>query len=107
MPKSSQLTQLKFSYKEVAEALVRQAKLHDGIWGILIQFGIKGANIGTTDEPGDDIQPAAIVPVMQVGLQRFDKENNLSVDAARVNPRPKRKPRSRKTIGSGSAKKAK
>lgn len=104
MPETSQLN---FSYKEVAEALVRKADLHEGFWGVLMNFGIKGSNIGTTEEPGGDMLPAAIVPVLQVGLQRFDKETNLSVDAAKVNPKPKTKPRSRKQTGSGPTKKVK
>jgi hypothetical protein len=27
-----------------------------------------------------------MVPVVAIGLQRFEKENGLSVDAAKVNP---------------------
>jgi hypothetical protein len=30
--------------------------------------------------------PAAIVPILEIGLQKFDKETNLSVNAAEVNP---------------------
>jgi hypothetical protein len=29
--------------------------------------------------------PAAIIPVLEIGLQKFEKENNLSIDAASVN----------------------
>ena len=104
MPETSQLN---FSFKEVAEALVRKADLHEGVWGIVFQFGIQGANIGTTEKPGDDMQPAAIVPILGLGLQRFDKESNLSVDAAKVNPKPKRKSRSQTRTGSGATKKGK
>jgi hypothetical protein len=43
---------------------------------------------------------------MSVGLQRFDTINNLSVDAAVVNPRQKHPPRSLKSIGSGKTKMA-
>jgi len=73
-----------FKYKEIAEALVKYQDLHEGIWGIYIEFGIQGANIGTVQE--DNILPAAIVPVVGVGLQRFEKLTSLSVDAAEVNP---------------------
>jgi hypothetical protein len=79
--------QFVFAYKEVAEALVKQQGIHEGIWGIYMEFGIQGANIGS--DPGDaSMLPAAIIPVLKLGLQRFEKENNLSVDAGRVNPEP-------------------
>jgi hypothetical protein len=79
----AEATQIVFTYKEVAEALLKTQQIHDGIWGIYIRFGIQGANIGPTPA---DLQPAVIVPVMQIGLQKFDQENNLAVDAAKVNP---------------------
>ena len=28
-----------------------------------------------------------MIPILQMGIQRFEKENNLSVDAAKVNPK--------------------
>jgi hypothetical protein len=77
-------TQIVFSYKEVAEALLKTQDIHEGFWGIFIKFGISAANVGPAQ---DSLMPAAIVPVLQIGLQKFDAENNLSVDAALVNPR--------------------
>jgi hypothetical protein len=77
-----------FKHKEIAEALVKHLGLHEGIWGILVEFGISAANIGNPD--GDQL-PAAIVPILHIGLQRYEKLNSLSVDAAKVNPPPKKK----------------
>ena len=74
-------TQIVFSHKEVAEALITQQGIRDGIWGLYIKFGIKGMNVGSSD---DDLQPTAVVPILQIGLQKFDKVNNISVDAARI-----------------------
>jgi len=85
MPEKNQIA---FNYKEVAEALIRQENIHEGIWSLYIVFGIQGANIGPT--PGSELVPAAIVPVLKIGLQKADKESNLAVDAAIVNP-PKSK----------------
>jgi len=85
MPETEQIT---FKHKEIAAVLVREAGLHEGIWGLWIKFGIKAANIGTTEEPGDDLMPAAIIPVLQIGLQRFEKETAIAVDASKVNPAP-------------------
>jgi hypothetical protein len=87
MAEASQIT---FSYKEVAGALVKQQGLHEGIWGLFVKFGLAATNIGPNDT---DLKPAAMLAVMELGLQRFEKENNLSVDAAKVNPKgrsPKR-----------------
>lgn len=78
-------TQIIFSYKEVVEALVKKYGLHEGIWGLWVKFGIKAANIGTTDI---DLKPAAIIPILELGLQKFEKENSISVDASKVNPKP-------------------
>jgi hypothetical protein len=76
-------TQIVFKHKELAEILVKSQSIHDGIWGLYIRFGIGASNVGPSEA---DLQPAAIVPVLEIGLQKFDKETNLSVDAAKVNP---------------------
>ena len=77
-----------FNYKEVAEALVKQQDLHEGLWTVTMKFGI-GAAIGGPSE--DQAVPTAMVPVLNIGLTRATKENNLTVDAARVNPVTKAK----------------
>jgi hypothetical protein len=77
-----------FSYKEIAEALVKQEEIHEGLWGIYVEFGIGAANIGTTPESNDTV-PAAIVPIQRIGIQKFDQPSNMTVDAAEVNPAPK------------------
>ncbi len=82
----AEASQIIFSFKEIAEALVKRHGLHDGIWGIFVKFGIQASNIGPTE---NDYKPAAIIPILELGLQKFDKENNLSVDAAKVNPKPR------------------
>ena len=83
MPKTNSI---EFDYKEVAEALILNNDIHEGLWGISIKFGIQGANIETSEGSGN-VTPSAIVPILKLGLQRFDKQNNLTVDAAKVNPK--------------------
>jgi hypothetical protein len=73
-----------FTHAQVSEALVKYNDIHEGIWGLYVEFGIAGVNVGPTQE---DINPAAIVPILKVGLQTFDKANNMTVDAAVVNPK--------------------
>ncbi len=76
-------TQIVFKHKEVVEALLKKQDIHEGIWGLFLRFGIQGLNIGMS---ADDLMPAAVVPVLEIGLQRFPEENNIAVDAAKVNP---------------------
>jgi len=85
-----------FNHKEVAEALVRKADIHEGLWGLYVEFGIAAANVGSSPEEG--LNPAAIVPILKLGIQKFEKPNNLTVDASEVNPKgkPKIKPKKKK-----------
>jgi len=76
---------IKFTYKELAEAMGKSKNIHEGIWGIFVEFGIGATNISQSGK-GEDIIPAAIVPAISIGLQRFEKSNNLAVDASEVNP---------------------
>jgi len=77
-----------FSYKELATVLIKHQQIHEGFWSVVVQLGLQGANIkvGPSEE---DVVPAAIVPMMKIGLQKLDKPTPISVDAAEVNPPPK------------------
>ncbi|MGH7204681.1 MAG: hypothetical protein ACREI2_00570 [Nitrospiraceae bacterium] len=83
MPEVKQVT---FTFKEIVEALLKKHGIHEGIWGIYIEFAIQGTNL----ESPTGVHPAAIVPVLKIGLQRMDKVTPISVDAAEVNPPPSR-----------------
>ncbi len=86
----AETSQIVFTFKEVVEALIKQHGVHDGIWSIFVRFGIKAANVGSSEA---DAIPTAIIPLVEIGLQKGESENNISVDASRVNPR------SRPTLG--------
>ncbi|HLA12890.1 MAG TPA: hypothetical protein VJ023_20055 [Pyrinomonadaceae bacterium] len=73
-----------FDYKEVAEALIKKQDIHEGFWGIGIEFGFGAQNVKTPK----GYAPAAIIPVQKIGLNRWDEPNNMTVDAAQVNPAP-------------------
>ncbi len=79
MPEIKQVT---FTYKEIVEALLIKQNVHEGIWGIYMEFAIQGTNI----ESHAGTYPAAVVPVVKIGLQKMDKVGPISVDAAEVNP---------------------
>jgi hypothetical protein len=74
-----------FDYKEIAEILIKAQGIHEGLWGIYIEFGFGAANIQAGPSQ-DMVLPAAIIPVKSIGIQRFDEPNSLTVDAAEVNP---------------------
>jgi hypothetical protein len=76
-------TQFAYKHKELVEILVKAQGLHEGIWGLFVRFGLGASNVGPSE---DQLQPAAVIPILEIGLQRFEKETNISVDAAKVNP---------------------
>ena len=80
----AEANQILFDYKEVAEALIRKHNIREGLWGLYFEFGFGAANLG--DDASKVLTPTAIVSVRKLGLQRFPEENNLTVDAAKVNP---------------------
>ena len=79
MPEAKQII---YTFKELATLMVKDQGIREGYWGIYARFGIGAANTGPSET---DIKPTALVPIVELGLQRFDELNNLSVDAAAVN----------------------
>lgn len=84
-----------FSFQELATLMIKQQDIHEGLWGVFVRFGIGAANAA---EPSGQLLPTALVPVKEIGLQRFDELNNLTVDAAVVNPRPSLGPEKKKSL---------
>lgn len=80
MPESQNIT---FTHSQVSEALIKYHNIHEGLWGLYVVFGISATNAGPSQ---DEINPAAIVPILKLGLQKFDRPNNMTADAAVVNP---------------------
>jgi len=80
MPEPNNIT---FSYAEAVTALIKAANIHDGIWALFVRFGLSATNIGESDAM---LRPAAIIPIIEIGLQKADKESNIAVDAKKVNP---------------------
>lgn len=78
-------TEIMFKHKEVVGALLKQHGIHEGFWMLSINFGIGAGNVGQTEDQSD-LNPAAIIPILNIGIKRVDQLNNLSADAAEVNP---------------------
>jgi hypothetical protein len=77
-----------FTYKEIATVLLKHQGIHEGLWGVTMQMSLQATNVKVTPA-GEDVVPAAIIPIIKMGIQKFDKPNPLTVDAAQVNPPPK------------------
>jgi hypothetical protein len=75
-----------FSFKQIAEALVKAQGIHEGLWAIYVEFGIGAGHIpaGLNTET---ILPAAVIPIVKMGIQRAEQPTPLTVDAAEVNPK--------------------
>lgn len=87
---------LRFSHKEVVIALLKEKNIHEGIWMLDAKFALIGAQVGLT--PDDkNIYPAAIIPLIDLGIAKTDKLNPLAVDAAVENPKPKTRARTKKS----------
>lgn len=79
----AEISKYTFSFKEIVETLVKKQGLREGLWALDIRFGMQATNFGPNES---DVKPTAIVPILEIGIQRVDKENNLTVDAAKLNP---------------------
>jgi hypothetical protein len=81
----AEITSFSFNLKEITELLVKKADIHEGLWGITVEFALGATNISAgPDDP--NMLPAAIVPVKRIGIQKSDEPTPLTVDAALVNP---------------------
>lgn len=72
-----------FEPKEIVEMLIKKQDLHEGIWGLLVNFNFSAVNAGPTE---DQMLPTLVAAVSRIGLQPFPKEGNISLDAAKINP---------------------
>lgn len=82
MPEAKNYT---FNYTELAEILVKKLDIHEGLWGLYVEFNFGVANVPVSPD-GKLLAPAALATIKSIGIQRFDAPNNLTVDAAVVNP---------------------
>lgn len=76
-----------FKYEEIIEALLKHEGIHEGIWGLHIKFALQVGNINLS--PSEErLVPGLIIPLLKFGIQKADKPGGITVDAAKVNPRP-------------------
>jgi len=76
-----------FTVREVTEMLIKHARIHEGIWGPVFEFGLAAANVPVAGPNNEfSLRPTGMVSILQIGIKRFDEPNPLTVDAEKVNP---------------------
>lgn len=74
-----------YEHKDLVTALVKDKGIHEGLWALTVQFGLGALNVNQAGDT-EEINPAAIVPLLKLGIRSTDTTNGLTVDAAVVNP---------------------
>ncbi len=72
-----------FTFKELVEYLLKKHDIHEGIWGIYVEFKFAAINAGDTI---GTIIPASVSGVNKIGIMPFTRESNIAFDAAKLNP---------------------
>lgn len=75
-----------FDHRAIVEELIKRQGLHEGHWMLTVELGLKGTNVNTQTESGMSLVPAGLVIISRVGITSVTEPNDLSVDAAQVNP---------------------
>lgn len=91
MPDSQPREPILVTYKDLAELMVKHKGIHHGLWGVYIRFGLKATNMPVQADDEITLMPAAILPIVEIGIQEFHEASALTVDAAAVNPKRKGK----------------
>lgn len=87
----SEISGLDFSHQDVLKALLKSADIHEGIWSLGVKFGITGVNIQLPGSP--NVDPAAIVNLANLRIEKATELGPLTADAAVVNPRSAKIPK--------------
>jgi hypothetical protein len=75
----------RFSIHDLLVALLRDQNIHEGYWGLTVQFEAKGTAVPIAGKPGENL-PALAVAVSGVTLVPATEGESGAVDASLVNP---------------------
>src|SRR5215216_3483961 len=79
-----------FDHQEIVTDLIKKQDLHEGRWKLTLELALTGQTIEVKKPDGPQMfLPAGLVLVQRIGITRTEEVNNLTVDAAEVNPLPK------------------
>lgn len=81
-----------FSLVEMTEMLIKSQGLHEGLYNLTFQFQLAVGAVGPAPEL---ICPGAMMGVSRIGLSKTkeEKANIHTVNAAEINPAPKKRKR--------------
>lgn len=86
-----EINQYSVKPRELVELIIKAAGIHEGRWWLNINFGISPGNFGPSE---NEVVPGIAIAVQTVGVQRempgVVAPPALVVDAAVVNPGPKK-----------------
>ncbi len=78
-----------FSHRDIATDLIKKQGLHEGRWKLTLELGLGGHSMPMKKPDGtQELYPTGLVLVTAIGITRTEEVNNLTVDAAEVNPAP-------------------
>lgn len=76
-----------FDHQEIVTDLIKKQDLHEGRWKLTLELGLGGQNLPIRKPDGSYLLlPAGLVLVQRIGITRTEEVDNLTVDAAEVNP---------------------
>jgi hypothetical protein len=79
--------QIFFSHKAIVEEMIKLQGLHEGHWMMTVELGLRGTNLPVKEAGGlQTLTPSALVYIFRIGITQTKEPNDLSVDAAEVNP---------------------
>ena len=79
-----------FTLEEVTKLLIKYHGLHEGKWVLAIEFGFGATLAGPNPQ---EMRPSVVVAVHKLQLARQGEnapQTNLLIDAAEVNPAPRK-----------------
>ncbi|MCB0538422.1 MAG: hypothetical protein KDE33_12950 [Bacteroidetes bacterium] len=89
------IAKYEYSNNELLLLMLKDQNIHEGHWVLTVTFSFGALNFGKSPD-GVGALPSGITSVNGIGLERVQEAVPFSVDAARVNPLPTKKPRNLK-----------
>jgi hypothetical protein len=77
-----------FSFQELTLLMIKDRNIHRGHWHLYTTFGLTALHL---KQPDGRFFPAAITPVIELGIEETLQPNERSLDAGKVNPLPAKK----------------
>ncbi|GMG90250.1 hypothetical protein SGO26_09340 [Cupriavidus metallidurans] len=72
---------------ELTTILVRHHGIHRGLWSLTFSLNCQGSNFSANDG-NSATYPGALITIQGIGIHEVEVADQLTVDAAAVNPAP-------------------